>query len=317
MFELKLENKDSKIVNLNDGERYEVITASGLNPPAASIFTSKSPNRKGLKYNGSTINERSIVIQIKLLGNVEENRNALYEWADPEEYAKIHYTNGIKKVYCEGHVEVCDVDPFSDNEVMNVEILCENPYWKDMQEIVIEISSIAKEFTVPFAIAKEREIRVSSKMPKGEITSKTESVYATDDSTTVLMNEGVPLSTLKESNTTSFFNAGAETGAQFVIRCIEPIDSFMIYDAEDTTRRFRIEYPCDDGWSVIIDTEGSPKTVKAIKPDGTSVSILRYVKGVPTWFQLKKGFNAFGFLANEGAAEIELSVWFTNKYLGI
>lgn len=283
MFELRLENSNANIVDLNDGERYEVISISGLNPPSASLFTSKSPNRKGVKHNGSTLNERVIVIQIKLLGDVEENRNALYMWTEPEQYAKIYFSNGAKSIYCEGYVETCDVDMFTNNEVMNVEILCGNPYLNDMQEVLVEISNILKQFVFSFAIG----------------------------------SAGIPFSTLKENSITSVVNAGAETGVQFIIRCTEPITSLVIFDADTTTSQFKIEYAFPVDWQIVIDTDGSPKTCKAIKPDGTVVNILRYVKGNPTWFKLKKGNNRFGYLANNGAAAVEMTIGFTNKYLGV
>lgn len=304
MFELMLENSSGNIVDLNDGERYEVISASGLNPPSASIFTSKSPNLKGLKYNGSTLNERIVSIQIKLLGNVEVSRNNLYAWADPEEYTKIRYENGVKKVYCEGHIEVCEVDPFTDNEVMNIEILCENPYWKDLEEISVEITNFLKQFVFPFAISHDETITVTSKNPDGT-------------AAVTFYNKGIPFSSLKDNNIESIINSGAETGVQFNIRCTEDIDSFIIFDADNTTRRFQINYPFKAGWQIIIDTERSPKTCQAISPDGTVLNVLRYVKGNPTWFTLKKGVNRLGYIANDGAAAVEMSVNFTIKYLGI
>lgn len=304
MFELRLENINANIVDLNDGERYEVISVSGLNPPSASLLTSKSPNKKGLKHNGSTLNERVVVIQIKLLGNVEESRNALYSWVEPEQYAKIYYQNGVKSVYCEGYVEACDVDLFTNNEIVSVEILCGDPYLKDMQEMIVEITSLLNQFVFPFAISHDGQIPVSSENPDG-----TESV--------VYYNWGIPFSTLKENSITSLVNEGAETGVQFVIRCTEPITSFVIFDADNSTRQFKIEYSFPTDWQIVIDTEGSPKTCKAIKPDGTVLNILRYVKGNPTWFTLKKGNNRFGYLANDGAAAVEMSIRFTNKYMGV
>lgn len=283
MFELKLENINANIVDLNDGERYEVISVSGLNPPSASLFTSKSPNRKGLKHNGSTLDERVVVIQIKLHGNIEESRNALYEWVEPEQYCKIYYRNGVKNVYCEGYVQDCTIDLFTDNEIVSVEILCGDPYLKDMQEVLVEISNILKQFIFAFAID----------------------------------SQGIPFSTLNESNVTSIFNSGAETGAQFLIKCTESISKFTIYDEDNTARRFDIQYAFGIGWQIIIDTDASPKTCKAIKPDGTVVNILRYVKGNPTWFNLKKGNNRFNYIANDGAAAVEMTIGFTNKYLGV
>ena len=313
MFELKLENSNGSIVNLNDGSRYEVITASGLNPPSASIFTSKSPNRKGLKYNGSTLNERVVVIQIKLHGNIEESRNALYEWVDPEQYAKIYYSNDTKNVYCEGHIEVCEVDPFSNNEVVNVEILCENPYWKDIYDMSVDIAKNLKQFTFPFAIEHSSNVAVASK----HLYILEDGTEEYREETTISMNKGIPFSTLKENSITTIFNGGAETGVQFVIRCTEPINSLMIFDANDTTRQFKINYSFPAGWQIIIDTESSPKTCKAVNLKGEYINILKYVSVNPTWFSLKKGNNKFGYVANDGAAAVEMSIRFTNKYLGI
>ena len=282
MFELRLENSNANIVDLNDGIHYEVISASGFNPPSASLFTSKSPNRKGLKHNGSTLNERVIVLQIKLHGDIEESRNALYAWVEPEQYCKIYYRNGVKNVYCEGYVQDCPIDLFTDNEIVNVEILCGDPYLKDFNEILVEISNVLKQFTFAFAID----------------------------------SAGIPFSTLKENNITDVFNSGAETGAQFIIRCTEPIKSLTIFDADNTARQFVINRSFAKGWQIVIDTDASPKTCRAIGPNGESENILRYVKGNPTWFDLKKGNNRFGYIVG-GAAAVEMTVSFTNKYLGV
>lgn len=282
MFDLRLESANANIVDLNDGKMYEVISATGFDPPSASLFTSKSPNKKGLKHNGSTLNERVIVLQIKLHGNIEESRNALYAWVDPEQYVKVHFKNGVKNVSCEGYVETCEVDLFSDNEVMNVEILCGDPYLKDAQEIVIEISKHLKQFTFAFAIDAA----------------------------------GIPFSTLKADNITSILNSGAETGARFIVRFSSAVESLIIFDADNVARRFNIQHPFEAGWQIVIDTEASPKTCKAIKPDGTQINALRYVKGSPAWFMLKKGMNRFGYTIEPASAAIEMTVEFTNKYLG-
>lgn len=314
MFELKLENSNGNIVDLNDGTRYEVVTASGFNPPSASLFTSKSPSRKGSKHNGSTLNERVVVIQVKLHGNIEESRNALYSWVEPEQYCKIYYRNGAKDVYCEGYVQDCSIDIFTDNEIVNVEILCGDPYLKGIQEIIVDISKLEDGFTFPFSISHTRNIFVKSKdfyMIGDEVTELEE--------TSVILHEGVPFSTFKKSNVTNVYNAGAETGVQFAIRCTSPITSIMIFDDDDTTRQFKIDYYFPSNWQIIIDTEGSPKTCKAIDPDGKVLNILRYVKGNPTWFTLKKGNNRFGYFAyaDTAAVDVEMTVTFTNKYLGV
>lgn len=286
MFSLKLENEYSNIVDINDNVNYVVLAVSGLNPPSASIFTAKSPNRKGVKYNGSSLNERNIVITIKILGDIEANRNALYAWVDTEQYCKVHYKNGRKDVYCEGHVEDCDIDFFTDNEVVDLAIICENPYWKEWQDISTDISNLLRQFTFPFAIE----------------------------------STGVPFSTLLESNTASILNAGAETGIRITVSCTGTVENLVIFDAKEQTEQtgaFRLNKTFYAGETVVIDTEASPKTCKLYKSDGTVENILKYVGANPTWFKLKKGMNSFGFFADSGTANAEITIGYTNKYLGV
>ena len=283
MFNFELENERGNIVDINDGVRYLVTGASGLNPPSASIFTSKSPNRKGVRYNGSTLNERNIVIGIKILGDVEANRNALYDWVDSEQYIKVRYRNNAKNVYCEGHVVECPFDIFTDNEIVSLAILCEDPFWKDLDEISTDITALLKQFSFPFAI---------------------ESV-------------GQPFSTLRDANITNIFLTGAATGVKITVRCFGEVENLMIYDAKDTTRRFLIKYKIPANWIIVIDTDGSPKTCKAYKPDGTEQNMLPFVGYNPTWFELKRGNNLFGYTADGGLQDVEMSISYHNKHLGI
>ena len=281
MFELSFENSDGKVLNINDGVNYVVVEFEGFNPPAASLYTSKSPNRKGSKKNGSTLDERVLIFQIKILGDIEVNRNAMYEWTDTETELKVYYKNGVKSVYCEGTVTDCDVPVCTDNEIMTVAITCTDPYLKDLQEIAADISNLLKQFTFPFAIDAA----------------------------------GIPFSTISEDNQTNIFNAGAETGAIIRIQALGEVSNIRLYDANDATRVFAINMTLQENEVVEIDTERSPRTVKLIRTDGTTQNILRYVGFNPTWFQLKKGNNIFGVSASV-IANIEVTFSFTNKYLG-
>ena len=282
MFQLKLQNSKNYITNINDGKNYVVLNVTGLNPPSASLFTSKSPNRKGLKYNGSTLDERHIVITIKILGDIEINRNNLYEWIDSENYVKIYYRNGLKNVYCEGYVEECEVDFFSNNEIIDVAIVCPDPYWKDLVDISTDISSILKQFKLPFSISTP-----------------------------------IPFSTIQTNNTTNIFNHGSETGVKIKINCLNDLPNLRIYNANDGSQQFKINTTLKQNWYIEIDTTTSPKTVKAYKPDGTIENLLKYVGKNPTWFTLKNGNNIFGFSTDGNVSDVEISISFTNKYLGV
>lgn len=281
MFELSFENSDGKVVNINDGKNYVVVDFEGFDPPSASLYTSKSPNRKGSKKNGSTLEERSLIFQIKLQGDIEANRNALYEWTATETELKIYYKNGAKSVYCEGTVTDCDVPVCTDNEIMTVAITCTDPFLKDLQEIATEISNIIKLFTFPFAIDKV----------------------------------GIPFSTVRENNRTNIYNGGAETGLIIRVRALAEVSNIHLYDANDATRTFKINMTLQKNELVVIDTERSPRTVKLTRANGRVENILRYVGHNPTWFQLKRGHNVFAFTASD-LSSVEVTFSFTNKHLG-
>ena len=281
MFELLLENANGKTININDETNYLVIDFEGFNPPPASLFTSKSPNRKGSKKNGSTLDERTLILQIKILGDIEANRNALYEWADTETELKVYYKNGVKNVYCEGTVTDCDVPICTDNEIMTLAITCTDPYLKDLQAIATEISNLLKQFVFPFAIDAP----------------------------------GIPFSTIRDDNKTTVFNAGAETGAIIRIKALGEVSNISLYEANDATRIFRINMTLQQNEIVEIDTQRSPRTVKLIRESGAVENILRYIGHNPTWFQLKKGNNLYAFSSSNNS-NLEVTFSFTTKYLG-
>ena len=284
MIKLELENESKNVINIDDDVNYQLISATGFTSPSAEIFRSKSPNKKGSKYNGSTLNERYITLVIKILGDVEVNRNKLYAWIDSEQYVKINYQNKLKNVYCEGYIEESDIPMFDDNETITVNLVCPDPYWKDLESIYTDISTLVNEFTFPFAIDKE----------------------------------GIPFSTILSDNQTNVFNAGNETGIMIQAIFSGNVTGLKIFNGNDISQsiKFKNSLTFNEGDLLDINTDSSPKTITRIKADGTKENILKYVDGRPYWFTLKKGNNVFGYECNDETL-VDLKIMFNNKYLGV
>lgn len=284
MIKLELENESKNVINIDDDVNYQLISATGFTSPSAEIFRSKSPNKKGSKYNGSTLNERYITLAIKILGDVEVNRNKLYAWIDSEQYVKINYQNKLKNVYCEGYIEESDIPMFDDNETIIVNLVCPDPYWKDLESIYTDISTLVSEFTFPFAIDKE----------------------------------GIPFSTILSDNQTKVFNAGNETGIMIQAIFSGNVTGLKIFNGNDISQyiKFKNSLTFNEGDLLDINTDSSPKTITRIKADGTKENILKYVDGRPYWFTLKKGNNVFGYECNDETL-VDLKIMFNNKYLGV
>lgn len=279
MFTLELENELGQPINLNDETNYVVLKVDGLNPPSASIFTTKSYNRIGVKYNGSSIDERQLDITIKLLGDIEESRNNLYNWVSTQQYVKVHYSNGVKNVYCEGYIENCSIDFFTDNEIVELTIICPDPYWKTISDIITEISSVDANFTFPFAIE----------------------------------DEGIPFSIEKENTITSVSNFVDDIGVVIDIIVKNNIDNLIIRNPANVTEYIKLKegQTLHANDHLVIDTTTIPRKITL-----NGENFLNGVEPNITWFKLKRGLNYFSY-ETDILSDVVMTVTFKEKYLGV
>ena len=97
MFSLEVENKQGTKLKLTQNEsNYQVTKIEGLTPPKAKIVTTTVANMDGEKFKSSKLEARNLVLTIKLNGDVEANRLALYDFFENGQYCKIYYSNKNK-----------------------------------------------------------------------------------------------------------------------------------------------------------------------------------------------------------------------------
>ena len=288
MFSVKLVNEDGISKNINDGESYVIVGMTGLTPPSANHYTSKSHNKHGVKYNGYSIDERTITISIKLLGDVEENRNALYNWIESGQYVKIHYSNGVRNVYCEGHVVVPDADFFTDNEIIELEVMCPDPYFKSFESIIAEVDNVE---------------------PMFYFTEEDDDVYfATEE-------EGVPFSEESNSNLTTIINNGSESGVLITVLALDDITTLEIYNGENPATEFiklKSGKTLRKGQKLVIDTTGVRNKI-TIDGENALSSFGRNI----TWFKLKKGRNSFYTEPAVNMSKMRMTIEYNERWLGV
>ena len=99
MFSLKIKNTNGAELNLRQNEEnYQIIKIGGLTPPKAVISSTTLFNIDGEKFKHSRLEPRNIVINLKLNGNVEENRTTLYDFFDVGKELQIFFENGSRSV---------------------------------------------------------------------------------------------------------------------------------------------------------------------------------------------------------------------------
>ena len=266
MYTAKIENSNGQVLTLTQNESdYQVISITGLNPPPAQINTTNIAGIDGSKFNSAKLDTRNIVIMLKLNGDVEGNRLALYQMFRTKEECRFYYSNGRRDVAIPGYVETVECDLFTNAEIMQVSIICMYPYFRDIHENWIEISDGATAgFHFPFSI------NVGSPIPF--------SIYNIEGETNV-------------ENT-----AEAETGAIIRVDVNDPIRTIEIRNTGNN-EFFKLEHDFQRADTILINTHKGEKSITLVR-NGVASNVFTALKLGSTFFQLNVGNNFFTYFAN-------------------
>lgn len=284
MYVLEVENEVGERLRLTQNEsRYQVLKVDGLLPPKANIVTSSIATMDGERYKSSRLEMRNIVIQVKICGQVEKNRIALYHFFDSGRPLKIYYRNGTRNVYCHGYCEEPDGDLFENGQTLQVSIVCPEPYWRDVATNEYELSFTSGQFEFPFSI----------------------------DST------GIEFSSYTANNELSIVNIGdVRTGMKISLFAKEgTVSRPAIYNV-NTRERFELNTSLNDSEEIRIDTNrGNRKIVKIV--DGVEYDIFTTLEFGSSWLQLNRALNVFTFGADSGDEFLTVRFGYEIKYKGV
>lgn len=262
LFELKIENTRGEIFELtNDEQNYAVIGISGLTRPNTAITTSESA-ADGSSYNSSRVGMRNLVIDIDLRGDIEANRQRLYQIFPMKTACIVYFRNENRNVKIVGYVEVLEGDLFVEREQMQISILCPRPFWESAAVLYSELSRIMKLFEFPFSI--------QTPIPFSE-------------------RRNLPLCTI--------VNRGdAACGCVITIEISGDVSNLNIYNSA-TQQFFGFDYTFQADDVITLNTKQGEKSV-SLRRNGETVNLLNYMKSGSAWLQLAVGANNFTFTAS-------------------
>lgn len=266
MYTAKIENSNGQVLTLTQNESdYQIVSITGLNPPPAQINTTNIAGIDGSKFNSAKLDTRNIVIMIKLNGDVEGNRLALYQMFRTKEECRFYYSNGRRDVSIPGYVETVECDLFTNAEIMQVSIICMYPYFRDMDEKWVEVSDGAiAGFHFPFSI------NIGAPIPF--------SIYNLDGETNVM-------------NT-----AEADTGAVIRIDVNAPVRTIEIRNTGNN-KFFKLDHDFQRADTILINTHKGEKSITLVR-NGVASNVFTALKLGSTFFQLNVGDNFFTYFAN-------------------
>jgi hypothetical protein len=285
MYTAKIENYNGEVLTLTGNEPvYQIIDIVGLNPPRAQINTSTIVGLDGAVFNSSKLETRNIVLTIKINGDVETNRQQLYNYFRTKSWCKFYYTNQNRDVSIVGYVESLECNFFTNNETAQISIICPYPYFKSIAEITQTLTHTNAAFTFPFSINIGNPVIIS------EYTTGGINVYNSSESETgaiIEINFSSSASTIELKNVT--------TGDDFILN--------YNFQANDT---------------LLINTNKGQKSITLIR-NGVLNNLFSALQRGSVFFQLATGNNFFEYLIDNlaGSDEARVTFRYYNVYRGV
>ena len=282
MFNLSVENHKGELLELTNNSDYTITKITGLNPPTANINTNTNANFDGSTFNSSRLNERNIVIDIVINGDIEGNRIKLYKFFKSKFACRVHYSNGTRAVYIDGHVESFEVDLFEQRQKAQISILCPKPYFISESESLIDFMSIDNLFSFPFSIAEE----------------------------------GIAFSELRLNEVKTVINAGdVPTGIIIEFKALGLLLNPKVYNTETGEHLF-LNIEMNEGDIVRVNTNKGEKSITMII-DGVESNIINDLDYGSTWLQLESGDNLFLYTADEFPENLTCTFTYYDKFEGV
>lgn len=291
MFEAKIENRKGEVLTLTQNEsNYQIVSITGLTPPDGQINLSSVVGLDGAKYNSSKLSTRNIVLMIKINGNVEKNRQNLYRYCPTKEWCKFYYKNENRNVYIEGYIENCDGDLFSKSQIMQVSIICMQPYLKAMEQLINDISKSIANFEFPFAFGSNGATDINIPID-------------------VLTDDAIEMSTIDLSKITNVYNdSESETGLIIQLEILSSVSKIEIKNT-GTGETFILNYSFIEGDQVTINTNKGEKSISLLR-NGTQTNIFSSLQKGSKFFQLTIGDNFFSYTIDNGSNDGSVHILF-------
>ena len=285
-----------KLVIENDKGRVEFFNTrpfifekvTGLENPKSNNITTKSPGQDGVSLQSSNFDIRTILIAIHVVGETVQDmyfqRQKLYKILNGNLESKLIYTNDNKTHSINCKVEdITEGNKFNNIQRLTIQLYCPDPFWNDLNEFKEEIALWVGQFTFPLIIPQDTGIRMGKR-----ISNLIVNINNIGDVPCGMKIEFTALGTLTNP---SLFNIHTR---EFI-----KLNTTMIA-----------------GDRIVIQTSFANKRIELIRNNVTT-NILHYIDWDSTFLQLETGDNLFRYDADTGIDNLECSVYYRPKYLGV
>lgn len=131
--------RNLRSLNITGNSKFQLVSVAGLNPPVADIAYSQLATSDGGVFNIARGQARNIVLTIQPMGGVEAKRLELYEFLAPKSAITLDVKTDSRDVTIDGYVESMEIDYNANPQLVQVSIICPNPYFKAKTKTTVSV----------------------------------------------------------------------------------------------------------------------------------------------------------------------------------
>lgn len=282
MYALKSVNDRGDALTLTDTPNYTLYKIDGLTPPKATINSSVNTTTDGSKINSVRLENRNIVIYLKIEGDAEKNRIELYKYFPVKRAVTLYYTNGTRDVFIKGVIESNEIAIFEPKQVAQISIICEKPYFAEIDELITVFGDVVPLFEFPFSIPAE----------------------------------GIEFSIIERNARRNIINTGeVESGIIIELFAFGEVVNPVIYDAM-TREHIALKFTMQQSDKIIINTNTGEKTITLIR-NGEESNVLGYMRPDSVFLMLQPGDNVYTYECESGGTNLQLTFTSSILYSGV
>ena len=283
MFKLIAENQYGDQLKLTQNPDYTITSIDGLNPPPAIINTVQRAGHDGSMFNSAFVDNRQLIINLVINGNVCQNRNNLYRYFQTARPTRLYYINDAHGVYLDGWCQNAPVEFFAKKQNVQITLFCPDPFWHGIVPVIGKTDGIESLFEFPFSI-----------------------------------NEGepIPFSEDHGDHGAYIWNTGTiESGIEIRIKAYGSASNPRVWHA-NTDKYFKVNTSLQSGDVLIINTRTDEKAVERIR-SRTKTNLIASRDLGSTWLQAVPGNNVFVLSASSGLSNLDCDITIISNIEGV
>lgn len=135
---------NGSMLDLFDNPYVDLVDAEGITENASDIAASTTPSMDGDKINNIVTQPRGITLSLQIKDDVpvEEAKRYILRSIKPKQKGRLVLHQSGRDVQITGVVESISMPRFGQGIIMQINLYCSDPYWKDIENVLLQISRI-------------------------------------------------------------------------------------------------------------------------------------------------------------------------------